>query len=62
VKVRRNPGIAGRRPDRKAIRQVEAKARNEAYAMLPVEEKARRNPKRFDIPEGGKRFDKKVST
>lgn len=52
-KIRRHPGIAGKRPDRKVIRQTEAKTRQEAYAMLPVEEKARRNPKRFE---------KKVST
>lgn len=44
---RRYPGIRGKRPDQKAIRQEMALARNAAYAALPIEAKRDINPKKF---------------
>jgi hypothetical protein len=41
---RKFPGIRGRRPDRKLIRQAEALARDKTYKDLPWEEKLKRNP------------------
>lgn len=45
---RKFPGIKGRRPDHKAARIAAAKARAKVYAALPLEEKARINPKKFE--------------
>ena len=44
---RRYPGIRGKRPDKKAIRQVEARMRDEAYQLLTIEEKQARNPNKY---------------
>lgn len=44
---RKNPGIKGRRPDRKAARQAEAVARNTAYQLLNSDEKQARNPNKY---------------
>jgi hypothetical protein len=47
INRRRYPGIKGKRPDRKAIRQAEAVQRAQAYAVLSLSEKKLRNPKKF---------------
>jgi hypothetical protein len=47
INERKYPGIKGVRPDYKASRVLDAIARNKAYAGLPLEEKKRRNPKKF---------------
>lgn len=44
---RKYPGVRGKRPDRKAMRRVEAIKRAEAYAALPLSEKIKRNPKKY---------------
>lgn len=44
---RRYPGIKGRRPDRKSERVETARQRAEAYALLPMEEKVKRNPNKY---------------
>lgn len=43
---RMHPGVAGPRPDRKAIRRREAAERMIAYQQLPIGEKIKRNPNR----------------
>lgn len=43
---RRFPGIKGKRPDLKALRQKEATERQAVYAALPVTVRAERNPKK----------------
>lgn len=44
---RRYPGIKGRRPDRKAERVEAARQRAEVYAALSMQEKMKRNPKKY---------------
>jgi len=44
---RRFPGIRGKRPDLKGLRRQEAMERNAAYQALPLEEKMKRNPKKY---------------
>lgn len=48
INERKYPGVKGRRPDYAKTRRSEALARNKAYAALPLEEKMRRNPKKFE--------------
>lgn len=38
-RVRKNPGVRGPRPDRKAFRQKEANERQEAYDKLSLQQK-----------------------
>lgn len=45
---RRHPGVKGPRPDRKQTRREDAEQRLAAYQALPLEEKKRRNPKKFE--------------
>jgi hypothetical protein len=44
---RKFPGAKGKRPDRKELRRMEAMERAKVYAALPIEEKMKRNPKRY---------------
>ena len=48
MNTRRFPGIKGPRPDKASKRKEEALKRNAAYAVLPIEEKKARNPKKFE--------------
>lgn len=44
---RLHPGIKGKRPDHKAMRQREAAERNMVYQALSLLEKVKRNPRKY---------------
>ena len=44
---RKYPGAKGPRPDKYSERKFQAQVRNDMYQALPLEEKIKRNPRKF---------------